>query len=172
MTQKYIHRVVTNSLETIITTIVYSLSALLRQALLMMRSNMLHACSIFYRMQLPLVVVFNKIDIASHEFAVEWMTDYDAFQDALAEEKDQSYMTSLIRSMSLGLDEFYETLETVGVSAYSGEGMDDLFTAIDKAAQTFEKEYKPILEKKKKDLLAKSKETKVKSMEKLQKDTK
>ena len=79
-------------------------------------SNMLHACSIFYRMQLPLVVVFNKIDIASHEFAVEWMTDYDAFQDALAEEKDQSYMTSLIRSMSLGLDEFYETLETVGAN--------------------------------------------------------
>ena len=47
---------------------------------------MLHACSIFYRMQLPLVVAFNKIDIASHEFAVEWMTDYDAFQEALAGE--------------------------------------------------------------------------------------
>lgn len=96
---------------------------------------MLYACSIFYRTQLPLVVCFNKTDVISHEFAVEWMTDYDAFVDALRSERDDSYMSSLVRSMGLSLSEFYETLQTVGVSASTGMGMDLLFEAIDKAAQ-------------------------------------
>jgi hypothetical protein len=49
-----------------------------------------YACSIFYRTQLPLVVCFNKTDVISHEFAVEWMKDYDAFVDALRSERDDS----------------------------------------------------------------------------------
>lgn len=34
-------------------------------------SNMLYACSILYKTRLPLVLVFNKIDVAQHEFALE-----------------------------------------------------------------------------------------------------
>ncbi len=45
-------------------------------------------------------------------------------------------MATLVRSMGLSLQEFYETLETVGVSAATGMGMDLLFEAIDRAAQT------------------------------------
>lgn len=30
-------------------------------------SNMLYACSIFYKTKLPMVVVFNKTDVASHK---------------------------------------------------------------------------------------------------------
>ena len=110
---------------------------------------MLYACSIFYRTQLPLVVCFNKIDVVSHEFAVEWMTDYDAFVEALRSERDDSYMSTLVRSMGLNLQEFYETLRTVGVSASTGMGMEDLFEAIDEAAQLYNKEYAPALEARK-----------------------
>ncbi|KAL0373001.1 UNVERIFIED_CONTAM: GPN-loop GTPase QQT2, partial [Sesamum calycinum] len=34
-------------------------------------SNMLYACSILYKTRLPLVLVFNKTDVAQHEFALE-----------------------------------------------------------------------------------------------------
>lgn len=34
-------------------------------------SNMLYACSILYKTQLPLVLAFNKTDVAQHQFALE-----------------------------------------------------------------------------------------------------
>lgn len=34
-------------------------------------SNMLYACSILYKTRLPLVLTFNKVDVAKHEFAIE-----------------------------------------------------------------------------------------------------
>ena len=37
-------------------------------------SNMLYACSIMYRLRLPLVVAFNKTDIQDPELLVEWLT--------------------------------------------------------------------------------------------------
>ena len=46
-------------------------------------SNMLYACSILYKARLPFVIVFNKIDVQSHDFALEWMHDFEAFQRAL-----------------------------------------------------------------------------------------
>jgi GPN-loop GTPase len=43
-------------------------------------SSMLYACSILYKTRLPFVVAFNKTDIVPHDFAVEWMEDFSAFQ--------------------------------------------------------------------------------------------
>jgi GTPase SAR1 family protein len=34
-------------------------------------SNMLYACSILYKMRLPLLLAFNKVDVAQHQFAIE-----------------------------------------------------------------------------------------------------
>ena len=39
--------------------------------------------SILYKMKLPFVVVMNKTDIVDHSFAVEWMKDFEAFEEAL-----------------------------------------------------------------------------------------
>ena len=68
-------------------------------------SNMLYALSILYKSKTPLLVVFNKTDILDCSFASKWMTDFQAFDDALA--KQDNYLASLSRSMSLVLDEFY-----------------------------------------------------------------
>lgn len=46
-------------------------------------SNMMYACSILYKTELPFVIVLNKNDIISHKFALEWMRDYDAFLEAV-----------------------------------------------------------------------------------------
>jgi translation initiation factor IF-2 len=100
-------------------------------------SNMLYACSILYKTKLPFILVFNKTDVVSHEFAVDWMTDFESFQQALRQ--DTTYMSSLMNSMSLVLDEFYSHLKVVGVSAVTGEGMDKFFQAVDEATVEYEK---------------------------------
>ncbi|KAF0499384.1 GPN-loop GTPase [Gigaspora margarita] len=108
-------------------------------------SNMLYACSILYKTKLPFILVFNKTDVVSHEFAVKWMTDFETFQQAL--QKDSSYMSSLMNSMCLVLEEFYKHLRVVGVSAITGAGMDEFFNAVDEAVKEYETVYKPELEK-------------------------
>ena len=40
-------------------------------------SNMLYACSIMYRMHLPMVVVYNKADIQDYNTIETWMRDYE-----------------------------------------------------------------------------------------------
>ena len=59
------------------------------------------ACSILYKTKLPLLLAFNKIDVVRHEFAVDWMRDYEAFNDAL--HRDTTYAATLSRSLSLVL---------------------------------------------------------------------
>jgi putative protein kinase ArgK-like GTPase of G3E family len=90
-------------------------------------------------------VVFNKIDVMRHDFAVEWMQDFEVFQNALDKVADDSYMGNLSRSLSLVLEEFYHNLKSVGVSAATGEGMDDFFTVVNQAAKEYETDYLPDL---------------------------
>ncbi len=54
-------------------------------------------------------------------------------------------MGSLNRSLSLVLDEFYSTLRHVALSAATGAGVDSFFSALDDAADEFEREYLPEL---------------------------
>ena len=131
-------------------------------------SNMMYACSIAYKSKLPFLLVFNKTDVTSHEFAVDWMADLDKFTDAL--KNDESYMSSLTRSMSLVLDEFYATIKTVGVSALTGQGMDGLFQALQDLTLEYEQIYKPALEQQKQDVQRKALLRKQKQMEKMQRD--
>ncbi|CEQ42151.1 SPOSA6832_03938 [Sporobolomyces salmonicolor] len=142
-------------------------------------SNMLYACSILYKTRLPFLLVFNKTDVQSHQFALDWMRDFEAFQEALMErrrthgdEDGPGYMDSLMNSMSLVLDEFYKHLRAVGVSAMTGEGMDELFDAVQEARKEYETEYKPELEKVVAERERKKEATKSDSMARLMKDMK
>ena len=57
------------------------------------------ACSILYKTKLPLLLAFNKIDVVRHEFALDWMRDYEVFNEAL--QRDTTYAATLSRSLSL-----------------------------------------------------------------------
>lgn len=126
-------------------------------------SNMLYACSILYKTKLPMILVFNKTDVQDAGFAKEWMTDFEKFQEALREEEEKGvfggdgfgggsgYMSSLLNSMSLMLEEFYSHLEMVGVSSMTGDGIDEFFEAVDKKAEEFNRDYKPELERRVKE---------------------
>eukprot|EP00300_Choanocystis_sp_HF-7_P020269 c20552_g1_i6.p1 GENE.c20552_g1_i6~~c20552_g1_i6.p1 ORF type:complete len:289 (+),score=64.02 c20552_g1_i6:151-1017(+) len=111
-------------------------------------SNMLCACSILYKCQLPFILVFNKTDMTPHEFAVQWMRDYESYEAALRCE--DSYASTLNRSMSLLFEEFYSTLNCIGVSALTGLGMPGLFVALNHATNEFVNEYWAELQKKRK----------------------
>jgi len=131
-------------------------------------SNMLYATSIALKAKLPFLLVFNKTDVTSHQFAKEWMADLEAFTDAL--KSDESYMSSLTRSMALMLDEFYATIRTVGVSAMTGEGMPELFEALKDLTKEYEEVYAPALAAQKEEAAAKQAQRKQKQMERMARD--
>ncbi|PGH30351.1 hypothetical protein GX50_06870 [[Emmonsia] crescens] len=131
-------------------------------------SNMLYACSILYKTKLPMILVFNKTDVKDAAFAKEWMSDFEAFQAALREEEEagafggaeggvggmgggSGYMGSFLNSMSLMLEEFYRHLSVVGVSSMTGDGIDEFFEAVEDKRKEFERDYKPELEKRRKE---------------------
>ncbi|KAK7206329.1 hypothetical protein BZA70DRAFT_276333 [Myxozyma melibiosi] len=140
-------------------------------------SNMLYACSILYKTKLPMIIVFNKTDAADATFATEWMTDFESFQAALRDmdedentEGGSGYMTSLMNSMSLVLEEFYRHLDVVSVSAYTGAGMDDFLAAVDKKVTEFNTDYKAEVERIKEQREKEMEQKKQKDLNRLLKD--
>jgi GTPase SAR1 family protein len=130
-------------------------------------SNMLYACSILYKTKLPMILVFNKTDAQDAEFAKEWMTDFEAFQGALRKEEEggsfggveggdstlgggSGYLGSLLNSMSLVLEEFYRHLSVVGVSAMTGDGVEEFFKSVQDKKEEFIRDYQPELERRRK----------------------
>ncbi|KAI2626285.1 hypothetical protein GGS21DRAFT_530863 [Xylaria nigripes] len=145
-------------------------------------SNMLYACSILYKTKLPMILVFNKTDVKDASFAKEWMTDYDAFQEALAQDEagnafgsvegegaGSGYMGSLLNSMSSMLEEFYAHLSVVGVSSMTGQGVDEFFAAVQEKAEEFRKDYEPVLEQKRQEREEQKRKTRQKELDKMMK---
>ena len=123
------------------TVVVYVMDTVRSASPVTFMSNMLYACSILYKFKLPFIVAMNKIDVVNHKYALDWMSDFESFQAALAGET--SYVSNLAQSMSLGLEEFYSQLRAVGVSAMTGEGVDNFLAAVRDGRREYNTEYRP-----------------------------
>jgi len=115
-----------------------------------------------------MILVFNKTDVQDASFAQDWMEDFEAFQAALQNEETggafggvegeganfggqgSGYMGSLLHSMSLVLEEFYKHLKVVPVSSMTGAGVEDFFKAVQEKKEEFNRDYKPELERRRK----------------------
>ena len=94
-----------------------------------------------------ILIVFNKIDVLDHSFAEKWMKDFDEFDAALGQV--DTYLSSLSRSMSLVLEEFYSNILSVGVSSLTQKGFDDeLLRKFEKAKQEYNEIFLPEVQKK------------------------
>ncbi|GAB7339069.1 hypothetical protein MBLNU457_5725t1 [Dothideomycetes sp. NU457] len=142
-------------------------------------SNMLYAISIMYKTRLPMILVFNKNDVKSEDEAVEWMRDFEAFQAALRREEEEEaetggggsgYMGSLLNSMSLVLEEFYNSLSVVGVSSMTGAGIGEFFEVVETKRQEFDTEYKPELERRRAERDREQEERREKEVSRMMKD--
>jgi len=80
------------------------------------------------------------------------------------------YMSSLLNSMSLVLEEFYSHLSVVGVSSMTGAGVSDFFEAVEEKRKEFERDYRPELERRKKVRHDEQQGKKEKELGKLMKD--
>ena len=101
-------------------------------------SNMLYALSIMYKMKLPLLIAFNKADIAKDTKVIEWMDDYESLQKVLKTKDD--YMSTFSSSLSLLLAEFYKTIKYVKVSSKTGEGFDELIKKCEEIKTKYKEE--------------------------------
>jgi|TARA_B110000305_G_C19448583_1_gene646365 hypothetical protein len=92
-------------------------------------SNLIQAVSIFYRLKIRIIIVINKIDVASAHRIKSWLGDFETFQKVV--EESGTFSSDLNRSLSVCLEEFCQNLNTVYTSSLTGEGIGDLFAAID-----------------------------------------
>ncbi|KAF1817500.1 hypothetical protein P152DRAFT_454091 [Eremomyces bilateralis CBS 781.70] len=157
-------------------------------------ANMLHAVSILYRTSLPMVLVFNKADVPEGDAmdmdpadtldrgslvdkCVRWMRDWEVFQEAVRDEsgpddlgEGSGYMSSLTNSMSLVLEEFYNTLSVVGVSSMTGQGVPEFFDGVEEKRQEFIRDYWPEVLKRRKEKEQAKESRREKELSKLMKD--
>eukprot|EP00834_Sanchytrium_tribonematis_P000928 NODE_19_length_47148_cov_1.447810.p19 type:complete len:303 gc:universal NODE_19_length_47148_cov_1.447810:22017-21109(-) len=108
-------------------------------------SNLVYACSIMYKSQLPFVLYLNKSDEMDTSKLLLWMSDYDEFMSHLNEYEDHgSYATDLAQSMALMLEDFYKVLVAACGSSLKGE-VGSLIDKINESKKDFEK-YKKMRE--------------------------
>ena len=131
-------------------------------------SNMLYASSLYYKNRLPIIIVFNKNDLQAGEFALEWMVDFENYMESLDLVSNESYLANLNRSLALVLDEFYQDLPAISLSAVTGFGFDNLIPNLARSRQEYFATYLVELQAKRKIV----EESRIKEeVEKIQKDT-
>lgn len=93
-------------------------------------SNLLFSESIKYRFQkYSFSLILNKCDAADGDKLISWIQDYEKFMQALQE--DNTYLSTLNKSVVLHLSDFYENTPVAKVSSKTGYGFNEVEKLID-----------------------------------------
>ncbi|UYV61398.1 GPN1, partial [Cordylochernes scorpioides] len=98
-------------------------------------TNLLSCCSIMFQHKLPILAVMNKLDQSEPTNVLNWMNDFSEFRLALA--STSSLMGIINSDLCMELDDFYCGHNTVALSSETGQGMEALFPAIDRAVEEY-----------------------------------
>jgi len=98
-------------------------------------SNMSYACSMLYRTKLPFLIAFNKNDEIREELCMSWMKNLEKFQSDC--NLTTTYMGTLTKELALVLSEFYKNIKSIGVSAVSGYGINQLLMSLHTLTQEY-----------------------------------
>jgi GTPase SAR1 family protein len=101
-------------------------------------SNMLYAISIMYKMRLPMVLAFNKKDVEKEDKCFKWIKNYEELQNSL--QGNDEYISSFSQSLTLVLEEFYNTIKYVAVSSKTGDGFEELLEKCDEIVKNYMEE--------------------------------
>ncbi|KAI5148877.1 GPN-loop GTPase [Enteropsectra breve] len=92
-------------------------------------TNMIFAAALKAKFRRPLLVVFNKNDMEGLDEVSQWIVDFEAFRNSLNTEEID------LGSMALYFEEFYNSIDFVSVSAYTGSGKEDFLKKVDEIYQ-------------------------------------
>lgn len=125
-------------------------------------ASMLYCCSIMERLELPVIIVFNKSDLISPSLSVEpdalsrwapwvYIRNNVALSDAFNDLQERNvnsiaYSDIFYESLSTILEEFYNVIDYVNVSSYTGVGFEGLLDKIRKVSAQYVEEYPTQLE--------------------------
>ncbi|XP_053992181.1 uncharacterized protein LOC128883634 [Hylaeus volcanicus] len=125
------------------TVILYVLDTARCQSPVTFMSNMMYSCGVMYKSKLPFIMAFNKIDVQPATQCLEWMRNYNSFASDVC--KEDSYMATLSRTCALSMNEFYEGIQSVSLSAGTSLGLEKLEITLQKARNEYTNIYLPWL---------------------------
>lgn len=108
--------------------LVYTVDSVTSHSHAVFMSNMMYAASLMCRYEVETLCLFNKKDLSGSEVLDEWIVDYEKFRESL---NNEDMFSPILGSMALHFEEFYNSIKTVSVSSYTGEGKDRFFDAVE-----------------------------------------
>ena len=91
-----------------------------------------------YKMRLPMVLAFNKKDVEKEDKCFKWIKNYEELQNSL--QGNDEYISSFSQSLTLVLEEFYNTIKYVAVSSKTGDGFEELLEKCDEIVKNYMEE--------------------------------
>ncbi len=88
-------------------------------------SNLLFAAALKIKFRRPVLMVFNKNDLADIGEIETWIRDFEAFKQALCEDEAE------INGAILYFEEFYKDLKIFTISCATGSGLHELYKFVD-----------------------------------------
>ena len=71
-----------------------------------------------------MIICLNKSDLVRGENCQTWIRDYESFTNALTQQ--DTYLSSLSKTVVLHMSDFYEKFMVASISARTGDGLQQL----------------------------------------------